>query len=678
MTATKTRLESGRAVVDRDPRLAGWAMRAGIALALVPIVVAVVRALFSGWYLASDDALLTLRAFDVFSLHPPLLGSSSSGSGWAGINFNNPGPLQFWLLAIPVRLFGPTIGTVVGQGTLNALAVVAVAWLARRRGGSWFALATMGGVLALEWSMGSVLLFDVWQPHAAVLPCAVLLFAVWSIGVGDVAGLPFVVVAGSFLAQMHLSYIVMVPGLAAGGLALLAAWVCAAGGKERQRRARRTARWFAWSIAGGVVLWLPTIIQQFTGHPGNLTELARASGAKGGPPATGVTNAVHTVGSVVALPPLWFRPGWSRPTFETVRLGEFLPFTYPLVLAVVALVAVCVLLVAAGLSARARRDRSGAVGALVALGALALAAVSTSQARSIFHSIESYVRWLWPITMFVWLYLGLQLWRAIISRRPDRSRPARRAGLLLVPCVLLAALGCTHAEYGSGSPPWTWAPSRAVVDQGVPRLLDRGPILVHEHLDLGAYAVEPSLVLALARHRVAFYTDEEPMSHQIGAIRLLRHQRTATTIWMVSGDGALTTPDGAERLAFRRGLDRADEAEMRGLHERLRSWVAIHGIPISASGRRLLAKAWMSGTRGLVATARTHADAALGGLFLDVLFRDHMVALRLDSPVLRDLLRLRDLALSWDEGTIAMFATPTGSAADRALRPGVDVAGSVP
>ncbi|MEO9223629.1 MAG: hypothetical protein ABI276_01405, partial [Acidimicrobiales bacterium] len=645
MTATATLPKSRRGSDLGEGPLASWAFRAGVALALVPIVVAVVRALSSSWYLASDDAVLTLRAFDVFSLHPPLLGSWSSGSGWAGINFNNPGPLQFWLLAIPVRILGPTVGVVVGQGTLNALAVGAVAWLARRRGGSWFALATMVGVLGLEWAMGSVLLFDVWQPHAAVLPCAVLLFAVWAIAAGDVAGLPFVVVAGSLLAQMHLSYIIVAPGLAVGGLALLAAWVRGAAGEERQGRARRTARWFAWSIAGGVVLWLPTIIQQFTVHPGNLTELARASGASGGPPATGVSGAVHTVGSVVALPPLWFRPGWSRPTFETVRLGEFLPFTYPLVVAVVSFVVVCALLIAAGVRAHTQRDRSGAVGALVALGALALAVVSTSQARSGFHSIESYVRGLWPIAMFVWLYLGLQLWLLVASRRPDRSRSVRWAGLLLVPCLLLAALGCIHAEYGSGSPVWAWAPSRAVVDQGVPRLLDRGPILVHEHLDLGAYAVEPSLMLALARHRVPFYTDDVPMSHQIGANHLLRHQHAATTVWMASGDGALTTPDGAERLASRRGLSRAEESEMRALRGRLRGWVAVHGIPLSTSGRRLLAKPWMQGTRELVVAARTHPEAALGTQFLDVLLRDHMLGLPLDSSVMPDIIRLRDLAM---------------------------------
>ncbi len=91
-----------------------------------------------------------------------------------------------------------------------------------------------------------------------------------------------------------------------------------------------------------------------------------------------------------------------------------------------------------------------------------------------------------------------------------------------------------------------------------------------------------------------------------------------------------------------------------------------------------LRKPWMSGTRDLVATARSHPDAALGSLFLDTLLRDHMVGLSWNDRVLPDIIRLRDLATRWDQGTIALFATPTGSAADRALRPGADIAGSVP
>jgi hypothetical protein len=66
---------------------------------VLPIVVAVVRALVHGWFPIGDAALLAIRAYDVGTSHNPLLGSWTSASFALGIDVNNPGPLYPDLLA---------------------------------------------------------------------------------------------------------------------------------------------------------------------------------------------------------------------------------------------------------------------------------------------------------------------------------------------------------------------------------------------------------------------------------------------------------------------------------------------------------------------------------------------------------------------------------------------------
>jgi hypothetical protein len=73
-------------------------------LAVLPVVVATVRAAARGWLPVGDNAYFAIRARDVLTEHHPLLGTWTSASVSAGTDFNNPGPLLFDLLAIPAKL----------------------------------------------------------------------------------------------------------------------------------------------------------------------------------------------------------------------------------------------------------------------------------------------------------------------------------------------------------------------------------------------------------------------------------------------------------------------------------------------------------------------------------------------------------------------------------------------
>src|SRR5690606_16755646 len=101
--------------VTRLERLAGdpWWL---LALALVAggTLFHAGRAVLDGWIPAADDGYWAVMSRSVFSAHPPLLGSSSSGGLASGTGFHHLGPLGFYVLAPFVAVFGG-VGLAVGS-----------------------------------------------------------------------------------------------------------------------------------------------------------------------------------------------------------------------------------------------------------------------------------------------------------------------------------------------------------------------------------------------------------------------------------------------------------------------------------------------------------------------------------------------------------------------------------
>ena len=146
-----------------------WRSVATMAVAALPILVAIVRALATHRTPLGDNGLIALRANDVLTADHPWFGTWTSASLSAGVEFNNPSPLHFEALSLFVKTFGVTAGSVIGAGLLNIAAVVVAVrqgWLAAgRRGEALMAVAAVG----LAWALGSEMLTDVWQPHSLVL-----------------------------------------------------------------------------------------------------------------------------------------------------------------------------------------------------------------------------------------------------------------------------------------------------------------------------------------------------------------------------------------------------------------------------------------------------------------------------------------------------------------------------
>ena len=74
----------------------------GVAAA-TPVIVSTAHAIRAGWQPAGDDAIIVTRAWDVLTAHSPLVGQYSESGYITGQIVHSPGPLLYWLLALPAR-----------------------------------------------------------------------------------------------------------------------------------------------------------------------------------------------------------------------------------------------------------------------------------------------------------------------------------------------------------------------------------------------------------------------------------------------------------------------------------------------------------------------------------------------------------------------------------------------
>src|SRR3954471_10157082 len=161
------------------------------AAASVPVVVSTANAVSAGWLPLGDDAITAVRSYDVLSTHPPLLGPISTSSLLIGHPVLSPGPMLFWLLALPVRL--GALGPAIAIGLVDVACVIGVVGLAHRRGGQALMFATGATVAAMTASLDSFVWHDQWGPAATLLPFTLLLFLAWSVGSGEYRLLPLMV-----------------------------------------------------------------------------------------------------------------------------------------------------------------------------------------------------------------------------------------------------------------------------------------------------------------------------------------------------------------------------------------------------------------------------------------------------------------------------------------------------
>jgi hypothetical protein len=494
-----------------------WITWTAVAVGVLPILVAGVRAAARGWTPTGDDAYSAVRGWDVLSSNPPLLATWSSASIYTGHQINHPGALHFDLLAVPIRLLGHGPGTAVGTALVNAAAVATIAWLMTRRRGAPGAALAMAGATLLTWSMGSEMLYDPWSQHAPLLPFALFLVAVWCVMAGDPVALPVMVAAGGYALQTHLSYTMLVPGLATcavGALVTTTLWRRRNDPATWRRQRRRTWTWSAIAAGTWLAVAAQPLIEQLTaGGEGNLTALARSGGAEA--PTPSHAASLRALAGTVALPPAWLPPSYGDPSFHFDGSGR------PTWLAGTSLAALALLLVT--LAGRAWRRRSPTVvaGTTTALVALALGFLSIDEAPTRWGLAPTYVRWMWPLGMVVWLVVAVAVVDELTARRHDEARTtARRAaatGLAIAAVAAIATL--PTVDNGAASPPWTVDAAHQIDDEVVAAVEGEPGVLVEMSDQVAVGATGPALFVALQRAGIPFYVDDVPLVRQLGPDR---------------------------------------------------------------------------------------------------------------------------------------------------------------
>ncbi len=407
-----------------------------VVLVLVPFGASAVRAIHVQWIPSGDDALIGLRAHDVFTAERPLVGQPSTSHLYGPeAGTAHPGPIEFYWLAIPLRVLGPAVGMIVGALAFNLAGVLVAAWVVLRRAGptvAGWAMVLMAGVL---WSEGTAILSDPISSNAGAMALLALAALAWAVADGDIRLLPLGAVFASWVVQQHLAI-----ALPAGGLIALAVAAAVARSLVRRRRSQTSGpRLWPWALgAVGVVLvlWAPVLWQQVTGDDGNLSAIIHYARTSDTVPL-GWVPALRQAIRAVGFPPLLLRSDLRGDTFFNGPLSA---------LEVVTAVASYAALVATVVVMWTRRRTLS----LLALTALVLAAAGTSNGSAVPDSVEAFrvnfYRWAFVVAWLSWIALGwagASAARALLARR-DRRVPAalpRLAPALAVVLMVIPAIG---------------------------------------------------------------------------------------------------------------------------------------------------------------------------------------------------------------------------------------------
>lgn len=408
-----------------------WA--AAVVLALVAAPVVAVLMFVPGWTPASDPALMGMRALDVGTANTPLLGQPSQSRLYAGTihSVHHPGPLHFYLMALPIRVLGAPLAMPLVSLLITGSCLTIAVWAVFRQLGRTAGLAAAALLALVAFTTGPSSLVHPVSSNIAGYPllCTAVLW--WCVAVGDVRLLPLATAVASFTAQQHLSVVPATTVLVLGALALLAVRWWRAGHWREPAHRHDLRRWGVSAAGLGLVLWSPVIAQQVFSGDGNLGEMLWFA-RHGNSDTLGPGNALRQVANVVGLPPVLGR---------THLVGGDL-LLEPSVLRWIS-----TLIVLGGATALCLRwRRHGSRLASLGLGIGLVLAAGLVNGSSVPRGVEqgrlSFYHWAWPLTLMTGLVYALAvapvLTRAA-TRRWTAARPAL-AGLTVVAVALPTAV----------------------------------------------------------------------------------------------------------------------------------------------------------------------------------------------------------------------------------------------
>lgn len=512
--------------------------------AVLPVVLAAIRLLVAHRAPLGDNGLIALRAHDVLTADHPWFGTWTSASLSAGVDFNNPSPLHFDVLALFVKPFGVGAGAVLGAAFLNSAAIVLAirqGWhFAGRRGEALMAI----GAAALGFTLGSEMLADPWQPHNLVLPFFAFLAACVALAGGRWGSAPWAVVVGSLVMGAHLSFTYVV-------LVVLAACIVAAW----RRSPDGWRRGLLMVVTSGVVAWLQPIIEQLFGTgKGNIARVLEASGGNQEP--LGAAMGVRLVGQVLASPPWWLRGSFTSAIPETGYSSDGALRPRGLISVEWAALGVMVALGVIGSLAltswRARRHEESTPLLVAGVAVLAALLTATVMPAGVLGLAPHQVRWLWPIGALTWVAVVNSLDIRLLRGRA--SSVARHRVVVGVLAVLVAANIPSHlSDLGPYDSRAANDAIRSLMDQvekaGLP-----GPTYFDGSNLVFAEPYSGPVLAALTEAGAPIHAGDASFARQLGEHRRRRGDELFA-LQVRSGDGADRLVDGETVLASATGPD---------------------------------------------------------------------------------------------------------------------------
>ena len=500
----------------RDRRVMG----ACLALAL-PLIVGLVAVANRSWHPTGDYAHTALAIRDVTN-HPPLIGVAGRFGPFDNQHAHLGPAMAYVLWPVTTLLGGSGTALLIATTALHLMALVAAVLIARRVGGTGIALAVAGSGLVLVNALGAQFFLTPWNPWMPV--CAFFLFLVLIVGIGcgHLGYAPWAVLVGTFCAQTHISYVILVHGLL-GAVALFTAWNC-----WRTRDSPLSRRWVRPAMLSALVagvMWLPPLYDQLRrthnlswvvgrfAHPCDPrwwgTECATAVGLRAGSKA---------LASELTLSGAWITGARHDPVTTNPN---------PLLVVLTA-----VALSAAIAAAWRGRDRIP----LTLLGVAGLAALLgvVSAARILGDFYDYVIRWTWPIAAIGAAAVIFSLWRALPAGHLRRA-----SGLVAALAIVSVSLSAAVSAW-SVDPPYE-SDSRSVgalSSQVSQKLSPDTKYLLRWHDPAGLGGIGFGLMLDLERKGFTIGTDSWTR-YAVGQHRVIAETEAGAMLYIVVGEPSI-------------------------------------------------------------------------------------------------------------------------------------------